>query len=471
MANTPVVAVGRPDDLGFRKVTIDDKPAGKVRCPRELDKLLRHAGLAAGHEIDWHGGDGTVWPDHAWRRRAYGALMAAGLLATAYVFVLIGISDTFNALTYAGRLTGFTFFLAALIEVVAAAATVDYWQERHIKHSGILILIAVAGSLAANLVLLFVQIRGRTYTHWLWLWLTLIPWSIWALRVLIRSRAWKGLQNPRRIAIGVIISTFLALANTAYTQIYVPYATSPLVQSTAEYGSPSLNEERTKLFLPVHLHMKNSGQIPVYVLGSIYWIRGRLADSKTYELITSDEFILPSGRPLNPGEEWSEDEVVTIKDPENKDFPYEAIKVETEAYVARKDRMAITDEYLYSRKGSQALEKAHQENDPPGPEAPYYRYQSVISNSNEILNMTRGRQRITLWHTTSKSYPYLYANVAPPDERKPFDPNNRNANQENARRYGLTKARGSMTQKPFAEILESAQAEQHSSGEAATPTR
>ncbi|RKT03403.1 hypothetical protein BX286_1330 [Streptomyces sp. 3211.6] len=471
MANRPVVDVGGPNALGWRKVTIDDKPAGQVRSVQELQKLLRHAGVPFEIDIRWHGGDANAWPDRACRRRVYGLVMAVGLLATAYVFVRIGASDTFTALTYPGRITGFIFLLTALAEVAAAAATFDYWGRRDIKYSGTVILIGTAAALTASAVLLIMQVRGGKYTPWLLLWCVLVPWSLWALSVLVRDRAWKGLPNPRRIAIGVVISTLLAFANLAYTHVYVPYTTAPLIEITATFGTATFNDERTKLFVPFHLQVKNSGQIPVYVLGSIYWVRGqplstKPQDARKQRLLSSDEFIQPSGRPLNPGEEWAEDEVALIDGP--REAPYETLKIETEAWVARKDRMAITTDYVTKRMNASVLVAQHLDKDPPGPEPPYFRYQGSVKNSNEILNMTRGRQRITLWHTTN-SQPYLYVNLAPPDEKKPFVPTNPTADEKNSVRYGLTKVRGSMTQKPFAELLEKAEAQADRRPPATTP--
>ena len=99
MANTPVVTVGAPDDLGLRKVMVDGRTLGRVRGPGELQRLLRRVGLASGYDIEWLGGDGSVWPDRPWRRRAVGALMAVGLLTAECVLLRIGVVDSTNSLT------------------------------------------------------------------------------------------------------------------------------------------------------------------------------------------------------------------------------------------------------------------------------------------------------------------------------------------------------------------------------------
>ncbi len=477
MANTPVVAVGPPDELGWRHVTINDHDEGKVRSLAELQKLLRRAGLECGRDIHWIGGDCTAWPDRAVYRRVVGTLMAIGLLATAYTLFTIGTKDTFGALTYAGRITGITFLLATGFEVIAAAAAFDYWHERKVAHSGMAILIGVSISLVVSSVLLFVQIvDGWKYTNHLPLWILYLMWSIWALVVLIRDHAWKGIPNPRRIVAGAVVSGLLAITNITYTQIYVPYATSPLVQSAASFGRPSLDKERTKMYLPVHLSVKNSGQIPVYVLGTIYWIRGVPMDGKPDKresVIHDGEFIKPPGRALHPGEEFSEDEVFEIKQPEK--FDYESVAVQAELYAIRKDRVTIVGNYERSGKSLKALMSEGKDNDPQGPdEKGYFRYQTDISNSNEILNVTRGRQRITVWYVSSKDskkgHPYIYAVVAPPDERVDFDRSNIHANKKAIDRYGLESVRGSIEQKPFAELMEMAQAEP-SVGESPAPKR
>ncbi|WP_330462146.1 MULTISPECIES: hypothetical protein [unclassified Streptomyces] len=455
MENMPVVSVGAPDDIGLRKVVINGKTAGKVRCPGELQRLLRRAGVAFGHDIHWLGGDCTVWPDRPWRRRTIGTLMAVGLLVTASVLIKIGKADTLDALTYAGRIEGATFLLLALVEVIAATATLDYWRKRRINYSGAIILFGVSAALGVSLLLLMLQISGRVYSPWLLLWVALVLWSSWALWILVRDRAYKGLLHPRRIAIGAIVSVLLGLSNLAYSQVYVPYVRSPLVESAAEFRAPSLNGEGTKMYLPVHLYVRNSGQIPVYLLGSIYWIEGRSASNLKYKLIDSREFVTPAGRVLNPGEEFTQDVVVKIEKPDKSN--YDAVSAQAEVYMVRKDRMTMTADYARSRKEVKILREKGKDQDPPGPSDPYFRYQSEISNSSEILNVTRGRQRVTLWWVRRAGWPYIYVDVAPPGERKTFDSHKLATNQDSIERYGLAEVRGSMAQMPFAELLEKAQ--------------
>ncbi|MFG2119923.1 hypothetical protein [Streptomyces sp. NPDC048710] len=461
MANKPDVTVGAPDDVGLRKVTVNGKPVGKVRCLGELHRLLRHAGPASEHDIMWLGGDSTVWPDCAWRRRTIGSLMAAGLLVTVYVLFRIGIPDSFNSLTYVGRIAGATFLLLGLLEVIAAAAALDYWRKRRIKHSGVVVLFGVSVAFLVSSLLLLVQNWGQVvYTRYLLLWVALWVWSVCALCMLLRSRAWKGMRNPKRIAIGAMVSGLLAIANLVYSQVYIPYATSPLVQSGVDFGPPSLNSKGTKMYLAVHLSVRNSGQIPVYVLGSIYWIRGKPERAPHNKLIGSDEFVTPPGRVLNPGQEYAQDAVVEITKPD--EGKYETVEAQTEVYVIRKDRVTVDPGYERSGSWAGRLRQERKDKDPQGPTDQYFRYQSGISNSDEILNLTRGPQRVTLWRVLRPDRPYLYVDVGPPGERKAFDFNSIIANQKAIKRYGLELVRGSMAKAPFVELLEQAQVAERS---------
>ncbi|WP_328928312.1 hypothetical protein OG429_29725 [Streptomyces sp. NBC_00190] len=457
MANTPVISVGAPDELGLRKVIIDGKSAGRVWSPRELQRLLIRAGVAFGHDIQWIGGDSTVWPDRPWPRRIIGTVMAVGLLMTACVLAKIGIADTLDALTYGGRIAGFTFLVLALIEVIAALATLDYWRKRQMKYSGVIVLFGALISLGISSVLLIVEISGHVYNLYLPLWVTLTLWSSWALWILVRSRAWEGIRNPGRIAIGALIPALLAATNLTYSQFYVPYVTSPLVQSGAEFRTPSLDKEKKTMYLPVHLYAKNSGQVPVYILGSIFWIKGLLPKGNSkYNQIDSREFVIPPGRALNPGEELAQDAVIEIHNPGTAN--YEAVSAQTELYVIRKDRMTMSANYERSKAKVKDL-KASGHDFPKGPPGAEFRYQSVISNSNELLNVTRGRQCVSLWWArNTDGSTYIHVDVTPPGEKRTsLNLGNVYANKATINRYGLARVRGSMAQAPFVELQEKAQ--------------
>ncbi|MBZ9595346.1 hypothetical protein K7B06_09600 [Streptomyces erythrochromogenes] len=462
MENKPNVVVGPPDDVGLRKVVVDGKPTGKVWSLRELQRVLHRAGVTSEHDIEWRGGDGTAWPAQSWRRRITGAVMAVGFLATAAICTWIGFKDSFDALTFAGRVTGFFFLFMAIVELVAFVAVFDYWRKQRTRHSGPALLFGALVEFFVGAVLLLMYVANRetpSDPQCLALYIGLVLCSSWSLWVLCRRRVWKVLRNPGRIAIGAIVSTLLVITNLAYTQVYLPSVSRPLVQGVSEIGLPSLNRDGTKMFVRVRMRLKNSGEVPVHILGSIYWIHVKLAsDPKDrFKLIKPGELIKPPGRELNPEEEITEDVVVEIKNPLKLD--YEAVTAQISAYAFRQDRMTMEADYGRSGKWRGKLKKEGKDDEPPGPtpaNKEYFRYQSNISQSSELLNMTRGRERVTVWWLY-RSKPVVYVDVASPGENKVFNLNNPTEQRRAVDRYGLAFVRGSMAQTPYPQLLREAQ--------------
>ncbi|MFD9481348.1 hypothetical protein [Streptomyces nojiriensis] len=453
MANARVVTVGAPDDLGLREVLIDGRPMGGVWSDKELERLLRREGVTDGAHIHWLGEDATVWPDRAWLRRTTGFFVVVGLLATSYPLFRIGIADSGNALTYGGRVAGFTIVFVALVVLVAAVAAVDFWETRRWRYSGAVVLLGVVIALLSGVSVLLLQI-GERFTFSTVIGIALVVWSSIVLFGLVKWRAWKGLRIPKNIAIGVILSTVLAAANLAYSQIYVPYVTTPLIQTGAEFKNSNMDKAAAKLYVTVHLYVRNAGRVPVYVLGSIYWIRGESAKSTPAEgpkpdLIYDGEFVSPDGRVLNPGEEVSQDAVIEVKNPDSR--TYEAMSAQSEVYVIRKDRMKMTGNYESRRLKGPTLKKSLREGDPPNP---IYKFRTGISNSSEILNVIRGPQCVTLWKLSGR-VPFVTVDVSPPDKRIRFDPETL-LDPRAIERYGLSQVRGSMAETPYSELLEKA---------------
>ncbi|WP_328928422.1 hypothetical protein OG429_30300 [Streptomyces sp. NBC_00190] len=455
MKNAPAVAVGPPEDSGLRKVLINGKPVGEARSPEELQKVLCQAGLTFEDDIHWLGGDNTVWPGRSPLRHITGIAVAAGLLGTACVLAGIGIKDAADALSFAGRMAGFLLLTLALVELLGLLAAIAYWGRWRMAKSGPVVLLGVSVAFAVSSGLLLMHIHYRWHPWYMMIWIALALWSFWALWVLAwRDRVWKGLRYPGRIAIGAIVSSLLVVINLGYGLVYAPSVAQPLVQSTAEFGTPSLDKSG-EMYLRVRLHIKNAGQVPVYVLGSIYWIKVRIAkDPKDeYRVIKPGEFIEPPGRTLVPGEEYSIDVVAEILHPDK--LNHEAVRVETQTYVIRKDRLTMTADYEASEKGREELKKEGKDKDPPGPADPYIRYQSGISSSTQLLNVTRGWERVTVWWVYAKGAPDLFVDVSRRGEKKIFKPDLKHGEDW----YGLAFVRGSIAETPFAELMRKAQAQ------------
>ncbi len=459
MANTPEVTVGVPDDLGWRKVTINGKSVGKARSPGELQKVLLRAGLTFGQDLHWVGGDSTVWPDRAVRRRAVGSIMFIGFLLPACLLIRIGWVDSCDALTFGGRLAGYTVLAAGLMVLVSAAAALDYWHKRERRYSGVVVLAGVVIVFLGSVSLLLLQV-GEQFNSRSVIAVAFLVGSVVAGAGLIRSRAWKGLRNPGRIAIGAIVPTVLAAINLAYAQIYVPYTTTPLIVSGASFKEASLDKATATMHVTVRLYVRNDGKIPVYVLGSIYWLHGGPANvisenrPPSLKLIYDGEFVTPEGRVLDPGEEIAQEAVVEIKNA--TELNYEAIRAQTEVYVIRKDRMILPAGYEGSRVTVEELEKNGQKLGPREPKGTKYKNESGISNSSEILNVTRGPQRITVWRVSSGEWSRIDVAISPPGDAIYFTPRFPHYSPEIIDRYGFARVRGSTAQTPFKELLEKA---------------
>ncbi len=458
MANMPEVTVGPPDDLGWRKVAINGKCAGKVRSPGELQRLLQKAGLMPGHPVHWLGGDSLSWPDRTAQRRIIGSLMFIGFLLTAGLLLRIGWMDSQRALTFGERLAGYSILVAGLLELVAAGATLDYWHQRKRSYSGPFVLAGVVIVFLCSSSLLLLQI-GERFTGWTVIAISFLAGSIVAGIELIRSRAWKGLRNPRRIAIGAIVPTLIAGINLAYTQLYVPTVTVPLIMSGAEFREASLDSARSVLRVTVHAYVKNNGSVPVYILGSIYWVHGGPANDITqtrdpsFKLIYDGEFVTPAGLELDPGEEISQDSVVDIKDPGK--LKYETLRAQTEVYAIRRDRMTLPVGYEQSRAFGNSLTK-DEDWHPKKNEKIEYRDQSRISNSSEIRNIARGKQYIRAWKVSLGDWSRIDVSISPPGSRITLDSHDTQYRQHLIDRYGLLLVRGSMDQTPFKRLLEKA---------------
>ncbi|MEV6016483.1 hypothetical protein [Streptomyces sp. NPDC051997] len=431
MNNLPTAVVHAPDDRGLREVTIRGTSVGKVWSLRELRRLLRKLGLpesmaAEGRtQIRWEGGDGSRWPDRPWARRATASVVTVGFLAVLCLLLKIGVTDTFGALTYTGRIEGSSFLVAASLVGGATIGALDYWRKRQLKYSGVLVLVGTCVALLVDLLLLSVQVYGGEYTYQLWLWLVLLFWALWVLRKLGPRDAIKGVPHPKGLTIGAVVSAVFVAANLAYTQVYLPYASPVLARVAAKLGTPRLNRKHTILYLPVEIHYQNSGKVGFIILGSQYWVYGRtekftdkpngmkewkedLAREPMFELyrhtevqgrnlIGSGEFFR-AGNWLEPDQEFVEKKVVAL--PVGAD--YGSIEVTATATAMRADRGSLSVDYSVPQYSwDTASSDARHLYDAPGwvanPGDEYIARHARIYYGNEVLNMTRKPRYVTYW--------------------------------------------------------------------------
>jgi hypothetical protein len=279
--NRPRVVVQGPDGRGLRAITIGGAPAGSAWSQRDLRRQLRRAGLAPDLDladralVTWREAGSDVWPDRTRRRRGTIALLSAGLLASMVLLVHIGRVDAFGALTFSGRLTGVLFMLAGAAQGIAAAAVYDHWGKRTLRYSGALVLVGVLITMASQGLLLGVWLQEREYTPYLWIFLPLSLWSLWAGWILWRERAWTGIPHPKSFTAGLTVTALLASANFAYSALYQPQTALFHFVVEAKFGTPRKDPKRPLIHVPVTLRVANDGDVPAYVLNSIYWVQGR----------------------------------------------------------------------------------------------------------------------------------------------------------------------------------------------------
>ncbi|MGN9789762.1 hypothetical protein ACTMTU_01435 [Streptomyces sp. OZ13] len=373
--NKPKVVVQPPDGRGLREVTMGGQTVGSAWSLRGLRKLLRRLGHPEDVDVEdrslivWLGGDSGTWPAPTGRRRATIALMMAGLLGSMVLLVAVGMPDAIGALTFAGRVTGFFFAFAGAVQGVAALAVLDYWGKRRLRFSGAVILLGAFIALVTNGLLSFMWLEEREYTPYVLTYLPLTGWSIWALQLLLRERAWTGIPYPKQFAAGVTATTLLATFNLAYSALYQPTSAPVLFDLEVKFGTPQPDAKRQIIHLPVTFRARNSGKVPAYIASDNYgiygvsvkyasdgsglreWRRmmdadtegsrvGRYVKSPTRETISAARFYGPSNW-LEPGEQYVRERVVQLP----RSATYDMIEADLTMTVMRKDRGRIDDAF------------------------------------------------------------------------------------------------------------------------------
>ncbi|MFG1668991.1 hypothetical protein [Streptomyces sp. Y7] len=371
MSIRPWVVVEAPDSRGLRRVTRGSETVGSAWSPGDLRRILRRLGFPDDTDLDdpaficWRGGDSGTWPDRPWRRRATLALMTAGLLASMVLGAMVGWPDATGALTFAQRMTGVLFVLTGLVQGVAAATALDYFGRRQFRASGAIVLLGVLIALATDSLLLFMWLEETEYTPYLLMFLPLWCWSVWALVVLVREDCWKGVPRPKRFAAGVVVTALLTGVSLAYSTMYQPTAAPMHLSLKAKFGVARADRGRPFVHVPVTLHVKNTGGIPVYITNDIYTVRGRgatyaetpgsadmlrewrqsagkgttLGDLERYaavlrKVVISSGHVYGPGNWLEVGQEYSVDHVFQIP----KDAPFGTVAVTMQVSYMRKDR-------------------------------------------------------------------------------------------------------------------------------------
>jgi hypothetical protein len=487
MENKPKVVVQPPDSRGLRKVSIGGTTVGSAWTLRELRRILGRLGYPKDVDVHdrvsicWRGGGSETWPARNWLRRTSGAFLIAGLLGSMVLLALIGIPDAFGALTFAQRIAGFVFILAGAVEGVAALAVLDFWGKRQLKYAGAVTLLGVLIALATDSLLLFMWLQEMEYTRYLLAYLPLWIWSIWALWILLRGKAWRGIPYPKKFAAGVAVTALLATVNLAYSAIYQPGSNPVLIKMTARFGTPISDPAHPIIHLPLTLHAKNIGKVPAYIINDSYAVYGYSAEFSEkrkggqkdrqraleggfdvelhagvpeVQAISTGTFYARGGW-LEPGEEYSKEKVVQLP----KGSKYHLMEAEFELDIMRKDRGRIDEEFEIPHFSWK--KEAGSLYCPPEECTEAVIHRGRLSHNNNIINVTRRPVYLTAeWVPLfpGGSFPFMATYMSSSPDFIPEDEAAlKEAEDESVRekeRYGVFHSWAS-TVVPFAALLKS----------------
>ncbi|MEU9165803.1 hypothetical protein AB0D29_36715 [Streptomyces sp. NPDC048424] len=443
------IVVHEPDGRGLRRVSVGGVTIGWAWSVRDLRRVLRKAGAPRDFDLDdpsrveW-AARADLWPDDRWGRRAKGGLAGLGLLVCAFVLFTVGLTDALRALTFVGRVLGFVFIVGALLELLAAAAVVDYWGKRRVKYASRCVLLGVVIAAVVSLMLLALGWDSGYYRDWFWFWITLAVWSIWALWELSRLRAWREVPHPKSFAVSLVVSALVGATSIAHSSVYKPYVAPPKVSFKAVFGKPSENIAHGSLYVPIDLTFRNEGSISVFTVGTIWtaslypstfsgkgidfddWKSelGDGYDSYSHESFQSESRALAAGQittpgaRLDPGDDFSKTVVIEV--------PAKGIegRVEIAAAIShiRADRCKLGNKYSSSVQyswdvGNSALRYTEKRPDwllQSGDE--FFRYQARIYQSSLIMSLTQPPDWVSMWwvipHQKTERTPYMSVHIA-----------------------------------------------------------
>lgn len=422
----PWVVVEPPDSRGLRSVTVGGETVGSAWSRAELAKTLRRHGYTGDMDLDdpasvyWRGGDSRAWPDRAWRRRSVMSLMTAGLLASMIFNAVIGWPDASGALTFAQRITGVLFVLSGAMLGISAVSALDYWGRRQFKISGAIVLLGVFIVLATDGLLLLLWLEEKEYTRFLLVYLPALCWSIWALFILVRQKSWKGIPQPKKFAAGVVATALLTAVSLAYSTMYQPAAAPMHFTLKADFGKAWEDDDYPFVHVPLTLHMKNTGGIPVYIVNDVYAVRGRIAAYSLGEedLMTewresvgkqgmgegeAERYVDPikhttisigrfyeSGASLDVGQEYTLKRVFQLP----KDTEYDTVSVGLQISYLRKDRGRI-DVREFKSPHLSWNERDRRYYCRPAICGGYLVHRGRVRHNNNLINVTRKPRYVT----------------------------------------------------------------------------
>ncbi|MGW0941493.1 hypothetical protein ACWD4O_02930 [Streptomyces sp. NPDC002623] len=336
--------------------------------------------------------------------------MSVGLLISMTLHAVIGWPDAVGALTFAQRLVGALFLLAAAAQGLATLAVVDHWGRRQVSLSGALVFLGVLIALATTSLLLFMWSQEREIVPAVAVFVSLWVWSIWALYILTQEKIWRQIPHPKKFAAGVTATALLTAVSIGYSSLYQPTSAPVHVLLKEEFGKPQAGSSISYIQIPLKLSAKNDGGIPLYIVVDDYSVYGRsyaisssgtgmegwkkkweeLGDTRAEmyvslpeeEVIASGQFQGP-GTTLDPGEEFKMETVVTLP----RDTTYETLNAVLSVAILRQDRGKLDDEFEYPKASWRKDSGSYY--CPPEQCGEHLVYYGRVRYNNNLINVTR----------------------------------------------------------------------------------
>ncbi|MEU1710306.1 hypothetical protein ABZ478_33965 [Streptomyces sp. NPDC005706] len=394
------------------------------------------------------------------------------LLLTGWPVGWWGLEDLSEALTFTSCVIGAALVLVVLTMIVGVAAVLDCWVRGPISNFGMVALISTGVALLTNILLLFQTWKDGEKVGYPVFFSLLVLGSLWA--VISVWRRLDQIPTPKRVAVALIVTTIVAIANFSYQYLYQPYrrAAAPLVQLSVGKAVPS--EDGQAFSVPVDIKLVNHSDVSFHVLGAEFHVMGEKVQLKSRDLprarwqedaeqwaearekhpLTRREVYQPgelvAAQPWIPAGNWVQenDESLTrivVKLP--NDTPYEKLTFYSSLSLARKDRLVMGSfgRPGYSWRGAEMPQwvKRSKENDT------IVKMAEMRENS-AIDRYTRAQRRVsTYWRFGSHGAEVSVVIARKGEEGREFS---EETNREVRTRYGLLDVLTGPVEQTLAEI-------------------
>ncbi|MER7182686.1 hypothetical protein ABT404_24955 [Streptomyces hyaluromycini] len=419
------------------------------------------------------------------RIRTFAALTGVGLSVGVIEMGALGAIDASTAATFGGRITGVTFLFSAMLALAGTFAIFTYSNEtRGPSYSAAAVLIGVAITGLMNFGLLILQFEAGDYTPYLWVWISLVSWSCWTLFMLRRRGIWKRIPQPKKFAVGALLTGIIAATNFTYTQIYKPSTQPSKVELNTSFGKPSITPDGKSVALPLNITLANTGDVSLFIAASTYQATARKAhasaartmkdwlqdidefqydfrrdvDVDGYDLIQSGP-VEDAGIYLDPGDKTTESKVIEI--PLNS--TYDVILARSEAVILRKDKVSLSSDFASSEKDSWDENDQHSTDVPawvdPDTKDEFIEYRAPLTENSAILKAIRSKKNLTVWWILaqpaqeSEFGPYTSGVIASMNHEG-HEPSSRETDQA-SERYGLAFLTSGAAQESFGAVRKS----------------